>query len=229
MEKYPIVLRNFSSKTDGDALLLAKSVYTGLQANIAFYATPVPALTVLSGNIDDYEAALNVVSSIGGPTNVAAKDNYRKVMQYTLRRLAVYVNQVVMTSTTSATAARASLLLSGFEVSVDPTPVGALSAPNNFQAFPTIIARRPQPGMITLRYDRPATLEGRGITTQWEWRLKGTDPDAEWTGMRRTSSSRTKITTDSGLVRGLTYQFRCVQVGSDPTANYSLIVEATVL
>lgn len=179
-------------------------VFTALTNNVAIFATPVPALTVLSGHIDALREAVNEYEAAGGGEVLRLKrDGLMQPVSSTLMELATYVQTISKGDKTV-------IVMGGFTAEKDRTSVGELSAPANFNV---------------------ETKRGGIIELSWK-KVKGANSYiAEWTPYPVTDASvwtpETSTKTKMGLSNfdpGQHLAFRVRAVGANPAKNYSLVV-----
>ena len=102
-------LGGFSRDSDETILVKGRTVQLAMTDN-PNYPTPEPALDAVRDVVNDFEQKLAMAKRRGSPEDTALKNQARKAMQQTLKRLAFYVTQ-------TADGDLAKLLSSGFSVS----------------------------------------------------------------------------------------------------------------
>lgn len=119
--KTPFARQESQQYSDGDCAIYAQNIHDMMTTNVVLYPTPSPTMLVFQGNIDDYVTKLAAAVD-GSKAQTAAKVAARAVIAQDILNLSLYAN-------TEQYGNRANLLLSGIQVSIDPTPVGDLPAP----------------------------------------------------------------------------------------------------
>lgn len=196
----------FKNYSDWDLLAKAKTVLTGMTAHVATFATPSPALTVLSGNIDDYEAALNAFGAAGGGKVLrAAKDEARKQTQATLFQLGLYVQK-------TSNGVESLILGAGYDVHKPKTSSSPLSSPENIRV------RALHKGQLKVYVNPVKGANGY----EWEYKMV---TETSWTNVTTTAA---KIDLED-LESGKEYNVKVAAIGPSPARNFSPVVSSFVL
>lgn len=203
-ETFYRVNTGFTNLNAENLLFKGKTVLTAMTANVATFATPSPALTVLSGNIDDLEWAINKYNTAGGGEVLLSQRNDAMApLVKTLIQLGTYVQTISKGDKTI-------IMSAGFDAEKDKTIVGELSAPENFNVD---------------------SQRGGKVVLSWKL-VKGSNSYiVEWTSAPVTDSSKWTPETStktkkslSGFTPGLHLAFRVRAVGANPVKNYSVII-----
>lgn len=180
--------------TNADFATYGQAIVDGLTLAVGTFPTPSPTLVTLQGLVNDYNTAL--AASIGGSAEQRANmHSKRSLLEAAVREEGQYVNSVVLGNIFAGTdypTARLQIISSGFQVSLDPSPIGPI---------PQAVIKKyssPAPGqlyvlVVKLRGARTYTLE-YGVT--------GTDPST-WTSQTFPNTRILKV----GLVSGTSITF----------------------
>lgn len=203
-ETFYRVNTGFTGLNADNLLTQGKKVFTAMTTNVATFATPSPALTVLSGKNDDLEGAINAYNAAGGgEVLLLQRNDAMEPLIQTLIELGTYVQTVSKGDKTI-------IVLAGFDASADKTTVGELSAPADFSVD---------------------SQRGGKVGLSWK-KVKGSNSYiAEWTPAPVTdasvwtpeTSTKTKMGV-SGFAPGLHLAFRVRAVGANPAKNYSVVI-----
>lgn len=170
-------LGGFKREKDEVLLVKGKTILLAMAGNSNF-ATPEPPLEVVTEILNDYEEKLSMTRRRGSPEDTASKNDARKAVEQTLKRLAFYVTQ-------TADGDLPVLLSSGFSVSrlpqKDDVPASVTGV---------IVRDGRQRGQMRLDFDRNPSAK------IYEYQLCQLDahgqPD-EWGEAYITTSSRQNI------------------------------------
>lgn len=196
------LIKDFSHLPDGNMDQRAQTIVVAMTGN-ANFPTPVPALTVISTAITDYQGSMTAAAS-GDHTAIEIKNQKREELEGLLQQLGLYVE--------SKSGDNAAILLSsGFKISKDPAPVGALPKPTDFKVMPS------GKGEVKLAMHK---IEGARIY-QFEYKLTTA---TEW---KINVHTKTKLLL-TGLESGKEYNFRVVAVGASDVREYSDVINSFV-
>lgn len=130
----PTTVLNVKKSNYNGLVNLGNAVFAGLTGNLAF-TTPIPALTVITSDIDATEAAIAAwgpVGNRGSHADLMALRAAATQLYNDLLAEANYVQQTAQTANgTNYTAMAAQIITSGFSVKNPPVPQGLLGAPQN--------------------------------------------------------------------------------------------------
>ncbi|MEC3878935.1 hypothetical protein U9S71_04790 [Parapedobacter sp. 10938] len=202
-----MTIYNFKNFSDTQLDTEAENVFTKMTGNASF-PTPTPELTVLETDLEEYRAAL-AEAALGDRYRVEVKNQKRAQLEFTLRGLALYVEQV-------AAGDRAIILSAGFGVRKPAEGAGNMPDVADFR----VKYNTPGSGMahLSVKYQRNVRL-------YWfEHRPVGTE---EWT---TTMASHSRVTLE-GLESYQQYEFRAAYVGSgvNPTPHFSETLTTIIL
>jgi hypothetical protein len=152
------LLIGFSKLSDAALLAFAQAVLAAMTGNTNF-PTPQPTLVVFGAAITAFEDAMAAAAG-GGLMETAVKNQQRVALIVLLKQLASYVTLVSDND-------EAKMLSSAFELSKDPSPIGPLAKPSNFEMKPA------EKGQVKLSLDavygaRLYQFEYKPVTaTEW--------------------------------------------------------------
>ena len=158
----PIIAIKTSARNYSGLVDLGNSVFGSLTGNSSF-TTPLPALTVLTSNIDDVTAAIALWGTKGNRGSHADLVDLRTkalTLSQTLKSLAQYVMNTAQTTAGSDYAAMAALIVtSGFQLANSRTPQGVLQMVQNFHNF---ISRKLNANQVKLKWKKPLNTTSAG-------------------------------------------------------------------
>jgi hypothetical protein len=189
--------------------LIAKGrhIATQLSLNVAVFATPVPAVAIISNAVEELEAAESAAET-GDRNKIAARDDKFAALVDILQQGGTYVNTVANGDRTIA-------LLSGYDV----------RKPNEPRVMQPITAapkakRMPAPGSVKSRVEsQKAATKG----VNWYISSDASKPMSEWTKME---NERSTILFE-GLVPGVEYYICAELLG--PRRQSEMSPRATVI
>jgi hypothetical protein len=181
----------------------ADSIITAMTGNPTF-ATPDPALAVVSTALTEYRTAL-VAAATGAHEAVAIKTQKREALEALLRDLGLYVEKICKGDV-------AKILSSGYKASKEGSPIGPLPKPTGFEVMPK------GKGEILLKC--------KAIKGARAYQFEHTLANAiDWI---ITTETKSKLLL-TGLNSGQEYTFRVVPVGSSDIREYSDEISSFVL
>jgi hypothetical protein len=187
---------------DPDALLIndCRSIMATMTVNVAIYATPSPAFTVIKPAVDDFELKVEAAVS-GGTALKALKNDARVEVCRLMRLLASYVQM-------ECGNILANLLLSGFTPQkTGRTPIGLLPTPANV-TLTLGIQSGSLDAAVTPIYGAAA----------YNWELFSATPGVTTAKMQSTAAS----VTFTGLVPGTIYSLRANAVGAAGVSDWGV-------
>jgi hypothetical protein len=154
---------------------LGNSVVAGMTANLNF-VTPLPALTVISGDVADVQAA---IAKWGPRANRGSHDdlmdlrNKAIILSQNLKSLSQYVMNTAQTLSGSDYPAMAQIITSsGFQLSNPKNPQGLLQPVQNFHRG---ISPRYNLNQVKLMWKKPLNTQSKNNVKSYRV-LKGTTP-----------------------------------------------------
>lgn len=195
----------------------AQIIVNGLTASIADYPTPPVGAVALQSLVTEYTVSL--AASIGGNRQQKKEFNAIKVsLEYSLRTDAAYVNQIVVGLINDMTfnydAAAASIAGTGYQLSVDPSPAGPLTAP--------VIKKFGSPKIGQLHVQLISVTGAKSYVLYAG--TTGTDPNT-WIAYPW-PNTRIRV---NGLTSASTLDFRAVAIGTSPVRNFSVIKTQVII
>lgn len=181
-------------RTDADLINFAQGIVTAMTGNPNF-PTPMPALTVISGDITALQARINTITDLENQTRAAYtdKDGTRDTMEQNLTYLGNYVEIIA--------AGSASIIESaGMPVRSPANPVGLPGTPIDFLASASEFT-----GAIDLTWSPVAGA------VSYEVQCKDHDTPGPFVPAKISTSSRTRV---DGLTPGVLYAFQVRAIGS---------------
>ena len=181
---------NFKNLSDTQLDTEAENVLTKMTDNTSF-PDPIPDLTVLETDLEAYRTAL-VEAALNDRHKVEVKNQQREQLERTLRRLALYVEQVADND-------RAAILSAGFSVRKQSQASDGVPEVSGFR----VKYDKPGSGLahLSVKYQQSVRLylfEHRPLgTEQWE--------------ITRASHSRVTL---EGLESYRQYEFRAAYIGA---------------
>ena len=208
MEK-ATVSKTFSPKKYKDEELTRKAnnVLTRMTNNEIF-PDPIPPLSVLKINIDNYAESL-IKSQNRRLEDTAKKRQNRKVLEATLNHLAEYVQLI-------SNGNALSILSGGFDINRKPALVGPLA-----KAEKLIVKPGDNVGSVKLS----CNIVSHAKMYMFEYCLAPETAESVWIPVL---SSKRKTMIDK-LQRGKKYAFRVAAVGTDPSLSWSNVVTSYVI
>jgi hypothetical protein len=195
---------DFSRLRDTELDQKAHTILTEMANRALVFTNPIPALTVLETDLDEYRIAM-VAAADRSIYAIEVKKQKRKALEATLRQLAWYVQQV-------AQGDRAVMLSSGYSVSKIGEPAGVLPKPTGF------VVRSAEVGRVLMGVKR----HRHASSYRFEYRKAG---DSAWISLECTRSS----VLIEGLESGSLYQFRAAYIGANPVRTFTNVLESYVL
>ncbi len=188
-------------RTDDNLITFSQGVVTAMTGN-ANFATPMPALTVITAAITDLQTKIGTVTDLQNQLRAAhtAKDNSRANLETQLTYLANYVE-------IAAAGDDNKIETAGMPVRSPGAPVGLPAAPQNLNATASDF-----PGTIDLVWD-PVP----GAAT-YEIQCKVHDSPTPFQNAKSSTSSRTTL---EGLIPGTLYAFQVRALGAAGPGPYS--------
>lgn len=195
---------SFSKYTDPELILKGHLVVKSLTDNV-YFPTPDPTLAAIKAAADALEVAMVEAKEAPSEAKIMAREIKREELRNLLKRLALYVQY-------AAKEDGEALATSGFSLTKDPEPVGALAKPQNFMVEPSDI------GAVKLSVKTIDNARGY----QFENRKKGAE---KWDVVVDTKS---KIII-TGLESGVQYEFRVTGISAAPQRTYSNVLTSFIL
>ena len=196
------VVKAFKVLADANLLTFARNVAVSMTAAVETFPTPVPAITVISDQIDNY-AELLQSSASRDKVQVALKNQSKKALLLMLSQLADYVNL-------TAQGDEVKLSESGFNLNKVPQPI-SIKTPAG-----VVLTDGGNSGELLLKCKRVAGASGYMYQNT-------TDPlltETSWVSIAATTTSFTF----TGLTKGVTYYCRVVAVGGNQQLMNSIVL-----
>jgi hypothetical protein len=214
-QKLPLACTAFGTFGIGQFAVFSQNVHDGLLSSIATFPTPPILPAALQGLINDYvTAADNAV--LLGKDNVSLRNASRKKLQNALRADASYVNQILQDMVLNGTDyadIQTLILATGYVLSIDPSPVGPLSAPTIKRYYSTT------KGQLNIHVDK--VIGAKSYTTE-----VSLDGNVTFTTYL-SSTTRIKVV---GLPSASTALARVLANGSNTSAvNYSAQISQVII
>ncbi len=202
----PIIIINFQNHSDQSFLVEAGQIKFSM-INNANFPSPVPTMKEVQDDTDEFSNALDNMGN--GANTTLVKNEKRKKLESTLKRLGLYVETVADGNEIIAES-------SGFKLRNKPSPVGILPKPANFKVLPAL-----GKGSVKLSIDKIYGAK----TYQFEYKPSSDATNNTWAIAADSQSSLIL----NNLLSGQEYTFRVVGVGSNPTRIYSDEVSSFIL
>ena len=193
-------IRYLLEASDAQIIVIVNTALAAILANVAIFATPVPALATIQTALAAFIVAVQE-AALGGPAQTAIKNAKRADLAALMRLLANYVGAV-------ANGDLGILLLSGLP-NQKPTrePIGPLPKPQ-----PPIALQGPNSGTLAAG---TAPVYGAG---SYNWRLALTSAPTVYVRTAQTTAARADFT---GLTAPERYNVTVNAVGSPGTTDWS--------
>lgn len=206
--RFPKANTAFDKQTDTNLATYAQGIHDGLLASVGTFPTPPVSVAVLQGYIDNYVAALALATGPGaGKENTANKNYLKQILKDALRTNAFYVNQLIAAAIlagNSYLSQQTDILATGYELSADPAPAGALPSVEfikygsfNKGQYYILCRKIPNARGYVVR-----VVDLTSLANPYE-----------------VSIPSTRITL-LGLISGHEYTFMVAAIGSNPTRNF---------
>lgn len=186
--------------SDAQVVIITRSGISGVGNNTNIFATPVPALTVLTTGCDDFVTAIEDANN-GGPAQTAIKNSKRGALVTLMQQFSSYV-------TITANGDMAVLKLSGLPTQKPTrTRIGPLDAP-----YGPVLTLGPVTGSLNA-----VTAPVYGAST-YNWRVALASTPNVYVQTAQTTGARAQFT---GLTRGQIYNVELNAVGAAGTSDWS--------
>lgn len=215
-ERLPLACTLINRIVQPEKPVFFQNIINGLLAMIAVYPTPPVLPADLQTLLDAYTLALSD-AALRGKQNTSAKDAAYVAVFNAIRVDQAYVNQInfnLIAAGTNYVTIRTNILGTGYFLSTDPSPVGPLPTPENFRT------RSLQKGNLQVQVNAERQATGLEV-----WYKPHTAPDTAW--IIDTSTTQRPIYT--GLTSGVTMDVKCAFIGSNPTRNFTEILQQVVV
>lgn len=188
-------------RNDADLITFTQGIVTAMTGN-ANFATPMPALTVITAGITDLQSKIASVTDLQNQLRQAHtdKDISREALEQQVTYLGNYVE-------IAAAGSESKIESAGMPIRSSGVPVGLPGIPQNLN-----VSSSDFPGAIDLVWD-PVP----GAAT-YEVQCKVHDTPAPFENAKASTSSRTTV---EGLIPGTLYAFQVRALGSAGPGPYS--------
>lgn len=190
----------------GDFIIKVRGILTNMADNATIFVAPSPALPLVSGHIDDLDAAEAKAQTRAKGTAAARDLKYEVVLQDT-RDLLSYVQKLADSSADEATAV-AIIQASGFNLKVNGVYIKPPLAAKNGAVSGTILLS--------------AALGGKRGSHEWQMSLN----NQNWTGLPPTTKAKTQV---DNLQRLSVQHFRHRLITNQGPEEWSQSVSVVVL
>jgi hypothetical protein len=193
-------IRYLLEASDAQIIVIVNTALAAILANVAVFATPVPALATIQTALAAFIVAVQE-AALGGPAQTAIKNAKRADLAALMRLLANYVGAV-------ANGDLGILLLSGLpNQKLIREPVGPLPKPQ-----PPVAFQGPNSGTLAAG---TAPVYGAG---SYNWRLALNSAPTVYVQTAQTTAARVEF---DGLTVGQTYNVAVNAVGASGSSDWS--------